>query len=214
MQRFFQIIGFFLLLSPLMACQAQEAESFQAGVHYEVLPQPVPTVDPARVEVAEVFWYGCGHCFHFEPVLEPWVKRLPENVVFTRVPAVWHPDMALHAKAFYTARAMGVLDKMHNVIFEAMNVENQKLRSPGEIAELFAEHGVDREAFDKTFNSFGVSQSLRVGESKQRGYRIKGTPELVVNGKYRISTRFVGTQEKMLEVASYLIEKESNNSKQ
>lgn len=209
MQRLIRIFLFCLMLTSMAACQAAESEPFEAGVHYEVLPQPVPTVDPGRVEVTEVFWYGCSHCYDFEPKLEPWIKKLPENVVFTRVPAVWHPEMALHAKAYYTAKAMNVLDKMHPVIFEAMNLQHKKLRSEEEIAELFVANGIDKETFIKTFESFGVSQSVRVGDSKQRGYRIKGTPELVVNGKYRISTRHVGSHEKMLKVAEFLIEKES-----
>ncbi len=208
MQRFTQIVCFGLLLLPMMACQATDNEPFQAGVHYEVLPQAVPTVDPGRVEVAEVFWYGCSHCYDFEPKIEGWLESLPAYAVFTRVPAIWHKDMTLHARAYYTARAMDVLDKVHIKIFEAMNLKKQRLATETEIAELFAGEGVDKASFSKTFNSFGVNQSVRVGESRQRGYRTKGTPELVVNGKFRISTKHVGSQEKMLEVATYLVEKE------
>lgn len=208
MKRLLQTLGLCLALLPIAACQAGDSEAYQAGVHYEVLPQPVPTIDPESIEVTEVFWYGCDHCFDFEPKLKSWLADLSEDTVFNQVPAVWHPDMKLHARAFYTAKVLKVLDPMHEVIFEAMNVKKQELRSEAEIAKLFTANGVDEASFAKTFNSFGVAQSVRVGESRQRGYRITGTPELVVNGKYRISTRHVGSQEEMLQVATFLIEKE------
>ena len=209
MKQLFKSLLLALAILPVAACQAGDQQpTFKAGEHYEVLPQPVPTADPGRVEVAEVFWYGCGHCYSFESLLKPWKKALPEYVQFVAVPAVWHPDMALHAQAYYTARALKVQDTMHDRIFEAMNLKHQKLKGEAEIAELFVSNGVDQAQFNKVFNSFGVKQSVKMAESRQRAYRVKGTPELIVNGKYRIAARLAGSQEKMLEVANYLIEKE------
>lgn len=202
--KFCKILFCLLALIPVAACQAEEPE-YQAGVHYEVLPQPVPTNDPAKVEVVEVFWYGCHHCYNFEPLISNWKKDLPAYVQFVPVPAVWHPDMSLHAQAYYAARALKVLDPMHTKLFEALNLDRKSLRSESEIADLFEDNGVNRDKFIKMFNSFGVTQSVKVGESRQRAYRIKGTPELIVNGKYRISARMAGSQAKMLEVADYLV---------
>jgi len=208
MRHFFTKLFFVFALLPLIACHAETAEPYKAGVNYEVLPEPVATANPAKIEVVEVFWYGCSHCFAFEPKLSPWVKALPEDVNFVRVPAVWHPTMALHARAYYTARALKVLDKLHEPIFEAMNLKKKKLKSEEEIADLFVAHGVDRERFSKVFNSKGIEMAVDLATSKQQRYRIQGTPEMVVNGKYRVSTRENGSQEGMLKVVAYLVKKE------
>ena len=116
--------------------------------------------------------------------------------------------MELHAKAYYTADVLGVMDTMHLVIFQAMNVDRKRLSSEAEIGKLFGEHGVSEEDFSKAFNSFGVSSQARQASANARAAKITGTPEMMVNGKYRISTRKVGSQANMLKLADYLIEKE------
>ena len=198
------------LIFPLAACQAETEEpAYEAGTHYEVLPQPVPTTVPGKVEVVEVFWYGCSHCYTFESLAKDWKENLPEHAEFVQMPAIWSSVMELHAKAYYTAKALKVLDKVHMPIFEAMNLKKQKLSSEKEIAELFVANGVAAEKFSKVFNSWGVGQQMKLNMSRQKGYRTQGTPELVVNGKYRISARQTGSQANMLKVADYLIAKES-----
>lgn len=208
MRRSLTNLLFVLALLPLIACHAEVDEPYKAGVNYEILPELVATTDPAKIEVVEVFWYGCSHCFAFESKIEPWSTALSEDVEFVRVPAIWHPVMGLHAKAYYTARALKVLDKMHGVIFEAMNLKKKKLSTEDEIADLFEANGVDRERFLKVFNSKGIEMAVDLAGSKQQRYRIQGTPEMVVNGKYRVSSRENGSQEGMLKVVAYLIKKE------
>ena len=116
--------------------------------------------------------------------------------------------MVTHARIFYTAKALGKLDAMHKDIFDAMHLQKQKLLNSAQIAALFEKHGVDQEAFDKTFKSFGVNSQVRQAEARAKGYGIAGTPELVVNGKYRLSASLVGSQPNMLKVAEFLIAKE------
>lgn len=193
--------------------QAQEAtgagtDKYVAGEHYEVLDIPVRTQTPNKIEATEVFWYGCSHCYRFEPLVVEWAEALPEDVALVKSPAIWHPTMKLHAQAFYTARALGVLDALHGVLFDEMNLRKNKLASEKAIGKLFTAHGVDGEKFTRTFNSFGVTAAVQQAEARQRGYKITGTPEMVVNGKYRITARMAGSQAGMLTVASYLIEKE------
>ena len=187
------------------------AETYVAGKHYQLLEQPVPTSDPERIEVTEIFWYGCSHCYDFEALLEPWAEKLSGDVVFVRNPAVWHPTMELHSRAYYTAKVMGLLDTLHPVIFKEINVEKNKLASEEALAELFVAHGADEEKFHKTFNSFGVSSAVRQAQARQRGYQVKATPEMVVNGKYRITSRLAGSHADMLEIAAYLVAKEREN---
>ncbi|WP_438951027.1 thiol:disulfide interchange protein DsbA/DsbL [Porticoccus sp.] len=187
---------------------AHAEEPYKAGVHYEVLTEAVVTSNPAKIEVAEVFWYGCSHCYSFEPVLNKWTQALPEDVDFVRVPAIWHPIMRLHAKAYFTAKALKSLDQIHEPIFEAMNLKKAKLKTEEEIAALFEAQGIDRARFTKVFNSAGINMAVDLAEKKQERYRTQGTPEMVVNGKYRISGRDNGGNEGMLKVVSYLIEQE------
>lgn len=190
------------------AAKTDAPKAYVAGTDYDVINPPVRSVDPATIEVAEFFWYGCGHCYSFEPILEPWKEKLPADVTFRGIPAVWHEKMELHAKAYYTAEALGVLDTMHIAIFRAMNVDRKTLASEKEIAALFVANGVAEEEFTKMFNSFGVSSQVSQAIATAKAAQVTGTPALMVNGKYHISGRKAGTQSDMLKVADYLIEKE------
>lgn len=192
------------LLIPGLAVAAE----YEAGKHYMVLESPVPTRDSSKVEVVELFWYGCPHCFRFEPLLDKWHSTVAEDVDFWHSPAMWNDRMKIHAKAYFTADVLGVLPTMHMAIFTAMNVDRQKLQKEGEIAELFVKNGVKKSDFDKAFNSFGVESSVRQADSRARGYKITGTPEMVVNGKYRVSASTAGSAEKMLSVVNFLIDME------
>lgn len=197
------------LFSPAMAM----ADDYIAGQHYQVLASPVPTLSGDKIEVVELFWYGCSHCYSFEPLLEKWQPTLSDDVEFTHSPAMWNERMNTHAKIYYTAEVLGVLDKAHSAVFKAMNVDRKKLLEEDDIAALFATLGVSKDDFGKAFNSFGVSSSVRQADARARGYKITGTPEMVVNGKYRISASTAGGQAKMLDVANYLIEKERKAKK-
>lgn len=205
-----------LMASILLVCLAplnlvaQETEKYQAGTHYIVLEQPVRTTTPDKINIDEVFWYGCHHCFTFEPMVQAWKKQLPEDVAFTQTPAMWDRGgvMRKHAKAYYAAKALDVLDTVHQPIFNALNIEGKKLVSDDEIAQLFVDYGVDKQQFMKAFNSFGVNSQVRQADARARSYGIRGTPEVIVNGKYRVTARMAGGQAEMLEVADFLIAKE------
>lgn len=194
-----------------VAAQAQP-ERYVAGTHYVELPAPVRTADPAKIEVLEAFWYGCAHCFRFEPLLNNWVANLPEDVVFVRFPAQWNDLMKIHAQVFYTAEALGVLETVHDPIFNAINVQGNRLQNERQIGELFAQFGVSEESFKTAFNSFSVRTKVNQGDSRMQDYRINSTPNMVVNGKYLISTgQAVPTQEELLKVVEYLVDKERQN---
>jgi thiol:disulfide interchange protein DsbA len=197
----------FCMALPLLA-SAQEGDKYQAGTHYQVITIPVRTADPEKIEVNEVFWYGCSHCFEFETIMSPWSKNLASDVDFQRTPAIWQPKMEAHARAYYTAKQLNVLESMHPIIFKTMHTDKHPLENEDQIASLFTAHGVDEAAFRKAYNSFTVQSQARQADSRVRGYGVTGTPEIIVNGKYRISARETGGQQGMLDVASFLIEKE------
>jgi thiol:disulfide interchange protein DsbA len=198
-----------LLVFGLPSVAAELAvKTYVAGTDYDLITPPVRAVDPGKIEVAEFFWYGCGHCYSFEPILAQWKKTLPEDVSFRGVPAVWQEKMELHAKAYYTAEALGVLDTMNTLIFQAMNVDRKPLGTQAEIAALFTANGVAEADFNKAFTSFGVSSQVRQAVAIGKAAQITGTPALMVNGKYHVSGRKAGTQADMLKVVDFLIEKE------
>lgn len=187
---------------------------YQEGKHYLPVNTQAKTADPSKVEVMEVFWYGCPHCNQFRPVFDQWAKQQGDDVAIEHTPAMWNKPMITHAKIYYTAKALKLQKVMHQEIFDAMHQGKQRLNSAGEIYPLFEKHGIDRKTFDKTFDSFGVKSLVNQANTRARGYGITGTPEVVVNGKYRVSARTAGSQSEMLKVVDYLIQKErsANNS--
>ena len=199
---------FLLLLLPVSLGCAAEEEKFKAGVHYEVLPQAVSTADKSKIEVNEIFSYSCGHCYNFESVLEPWAASLAADVDMQRTPAVWQPAMEAYARAYYSATMLKVLDKVHMPIFEAIHVRREAIRSEQDLAKFFVAAGVSAEKFSQVYNSFGMSSMVNQAKARMRSYRTQGTPEVIVNGKYRVSTRMTNGFEGMLNVADFLIAKE------
>lgn len=188
--------------------QAQAPSKYVEGTHYQRITTPIKMRKDDKIEVVEVFWYGCPHCNQFRPIFEAWKKQQADDVAIDRSPAMWSKPMITHAQVFYTAKAFRLLDEMHREIFDAMHVEKKRLTSHKQIFTLFEKHGISEEDFEKTFKSFGVKSQVQQASARARGYGISGTPELVVNGKYRISGRMAGSQGEMLKVASYLIDKE------
>lgn len=183
-------------------------EQFVAGQHYQVIEKPVRTADPSKIEVTEVFWYGCPHCNSFRPVFERWKQQQDDTVYTEHSPAMWNKGMVVHARVFYTAKTLGKLDEMHKEIFDAMHIKRKRLLKEGEIYTLFEKHGVAKEKFNKVFSSFGVNSMVQQADARARSYGITGTPELIVNGKYRTSGRMAGSSDNVFKVIEFLIEKE------
>jgi protein dithiol oxidoreductase (disulfide-forming) len=199
---------FFLLLLLPASLGCADSEQYKAGVHYEVLPQVIRTANPNKIEVNEVFAYTCGHCYNFEAVLHPWQEALAEDVDMQRTPAVWNLNMEVYARAYYSGLALKVLDKVHMSIFEAIHVRKEAVKTEQDMAKFFIAAGIDSVKFFQVFNSFGMTSMVNQGKARMRGYRTQGTPEIVVNGKYRVSSRMAGGFSGMLKVADFLIEKE------
>ncbi len=186
------------------------ARNYDEGIEYKRLKSPVPTqVEAGKVEVVELFWYGCPHCFRLEPDLQKWLKNKPENVEFIRIPAIFNKTWALHAKAYYTADFLGVMDKIHKPMFDAMHLKKQRLNTAASVKKFFIEQGVSEKDFDGVFNSFGVDAKVRRAKALSKQYGISGVPALVVNGKYLTDGPMAGGRKGMLEVLNHLIKKES-----
>ena len=186
-----------------------QAEEFEEGVHYERIDPPQPTSTGNKVEVREMFWYGCPHCFRMEPYVERWLRKQPKEAEFVRMPAIFRPNWENHARAFYTAELLGVVDKVHQPLFDAIHVEKKRMDSDDELRDLFAAHGVDKIEFTKTFRSFAVETRIRRSKSMAQRYGVRGVPVFIVNGKYRVSNRSTGGSGNTMKVVDYLVKKEA-----
>lgn len=200
-----------LASASLFALTAQATDApmvLEAGKQYTELNSAVPVSKPGKIEVVELFWYGCPHCFHFEPTINPWIETLPADVNFIRIPAMFGGVWDIHGQAFITLETMQVEHKVHKAIFEAIQTEGKKLATPEEFADFIATQGVDREAFLNTYNSFGVKGQVANAKRLAMAYQITGVPSMVVNGKYRFDIGSSGGPEQTLQVADQLIAKE------
>ncbi|WP_435213392.1 thiol:disulfide interchange protein DsbA/DsbL [Luminiphilus sp. nBUS_16] len=194
-----------------LPCLAWAETQWQEGEHYTVVNPAVRVGPTDQVIVTEFFWYGCGHCYTFEPMLQAWKKSLPEGSRLQPSPAAWNDGMKLHAKAYFTAETLDVLEPMHDAIFKAMHVERNRLGSKSAIRELFVSNGVAADDFDRAFDSFGVNSQVSQAEARARSAKISGTPSVLVNGKYLIEARKAGSQANMLKIAEFLVQQELAN---
>ena len=184
---------------------AEYAEGFE---YQRVTPaQPVTTKN--KIEVLELFWYGCPHCYRLEPYLHTWLKTKPANVEYVRLPAVLRDDWGIHAHAFYTAEALGITEKIHTALFEAIHKDRKRITSKDDIRTLFISHGVTAEEFDNAWGSFSVKIKLNKAKLRGNRYGANGVPTLIVNGKYRVTGTTAGGTENIMQVVDFLIAKES-----
>lgn len=175
-----------------VACSAADstapAGDFQAGRDYTEVPVPQKPADPKRITVEEFFWYGCPHCFALEPTVEAWLKTKPADVDFIRVPnTLGRPEGEVHARAFYVAQTLGILDKTHRPLFAAIHDQHQPMSSLESIRELYvAVAGIKPADFDGVAASFVVDSGLRRGDAQARTYVIRSVPILIVGGTYAV----------------------------
>ncbi|WP_303291683.1 thiol:disulfide interchange protein DsbA/DsbL [Marinobacter sp. SS5-14b] len=196
------------MVASLVLSGMANAQPWENGVHYRTLSNPVSTSSQEGVEVAEVFWYGCPHCYNFKPLAEAWEESAPEYVNYVRLPAVLGESWAPHAIAYYALEALGDLDKAHDALFDALAGERRPLNSGEALADFVADHGVDSEAFIDAYNSFTVQSRVRQAQARIMGAQITGTPTMLVNGKYVVSASMANGHENVLKVVEHLVEKE------
>lgn len=209
-----RLIALFAGLLLVTACSAADtpAADWVAGQHYFVIDSPKPTT-PGKVEVTEVFSYACPHCAHFQPYADQLKAKLPKQATLTYLPAVFHESWEPLARAFFTAQSLGVFDKTHQAVFDALHRDHKRLATLEEIADFYAGFGVDPKTFLGTAQSFVVTGKLQESMDKVRAWGIDGTPSLVINGKYRVTGTSAGSLDKMLDVTLFLVQKEVSGKK-
>ena len=185
---------------------------FEEGVNYKRIANPQPTSTADKIEVLELFWYGCPHCYQIEPEVEVWLKSKPDDVEFVRMPAVLGPSWELLARAYYTADLLDAIDKIHKPLFERLHKARKRIRNADELKAFFVEQGVSAEDFDNTFSSFAVITKTNRAKQARNMYGITGVPALVVNGKYLVTAELAGGNKQMLDVVDYLVAQERSAS--
>lgn len=187
---------------------AVQAGEFEEGTHYDrIAEQSTETGD--KIEVLEFFWYGCPHCYTFEPVVQQWLKTKPANVEFIRVPVVFRPEWKVHARTYYSLQVMGLIDQLHEDIFKEIQKNRKRLDTESSMIDFIASKGINREEFTEVFKSFSIDGKLRKAIKLLKDYNIEGVPAMAVNGKYLITGKKAGSYENMTRIADHLVSKET-----
>ena len=184
---------------------------FQAGQHYHQISPAVSTnVSAGKIEVLELFWYGCPHCYEFEKFLKDWKQNKSENVEFVRMPAMLNRGWIPHARAFYALEAMEEIERLHPIIFEAIHAQGRRLRDMDSMARFLSQHGIDPDEFKKAYDSFYVEAKVKRSNQLVREYGSSAVPTVIINGKYRTTASDAGGYERLLELIDHLAGQEAN----
>jgi len=156
------------------------------GKDYQLLNPPQPTHSGNKVEVLEFFFYGCSHCYNLNPMISAWEKKAPKDVQFSYVPAIFNPAWEVGARTFYALDSLGLREKLHDDLFNAWH-ENIELIDEASTTDFLAKHGVDRKKFSDAYNSFSMQSNIVRAKQMEQVYGIRGTPTLIIDGKYLIT---------------------------
>jgi thiol:disulfide interchange protein DsbA len=202
--------AFMLMFSGAAAAQSDKPVPYQEGLHYVLIDQ-APLASGDKIELVEAFSYLCTHCNTFEPYIQGWIKRKPDNVEFRRIPVVFGRDSwELYARGYVTANLMNVPAEAHIAMMDRLWKEKKIMRSMDELADFYSQYGLDKDKFLSTSRSFAVDSKIRKDQVAVKSFGITGTPALVLNGKYRISgNAAVANYDVLLDVVDYLIEMET-----
>ena len=177
------------------------------GRDFVRLGTPVAVPAGGKIDVIEFFSYGCPHCYSFEPMLDQWIKRLPADVAFRRIPATFNAPFEGYARLFYALEAHGLAETLHKRVFAAIHVQRQRLDKDADIAVFVSANGGDGAKVAETLKSFGVATKLRQAKQAAEAYKIDGVPTLGVHGRWFTSGSLTGGNDKALLVADYLIQR-------
>lgn len=201
---------FTLAFSLALPAQAAAAEP---GREYLVISPSVPVdVKKGQVEVLEFFWYRCPHCFDLETEVNAWAARLPKGVVFRKVPGILNPNWATLARAYYALEAVGMLDKLHEEVFDAIHVHGQDLNSPQRFLDWAAGKGANRKQLADAFDSFAVNTKVMRAQQLSNAYRLNGVPAFAINGKFVTSASLTGGNASLFKTLDTLIARELRNA--
>lgn len=183
------------------------AVEYKEGAQYFKLKKAQPVQTGKQIEVKELFWYGCPHCYRLEPSIQKWLKNKPANADYIPMPAVLRDTWVFHARAYYTFETLGIVDKAHVEFFDEIHKRRKRLRTPEQLASFASQFGVKKKEVIDTYNSFAVDTKLRHARIMVRRYEANGVPTMIVDGKYRATATSAGGHEELMQLVNFLIKK-------
>lgn len=190
-----------ILLSP-----GAQGANWEQGVHYHELSEPQPVQTGDQIEVRELFWYGCPHCYSLEPFMENWLENKPENAQYVPTPGVFHPRSEFHARAFYTFEALDITDQVHRDFYDELHQRGNDVYNVSGLVEFVAGHGVEPEAVRDAFDSFAVDANVRNAAQVFSKYGATGVPTMIIDGRYRATVSSAGGHTQLLELINFLVD--------
>ncbi|HPG93261.1 MAG TPA: thiol:disulfide interchange protein DsbA/DsbL [Dokdonella sp.] len=190
-----------------VAAEAAAPVAAEVGKNYFLVEPRQPTASGDKIEVLEVFSYACIHCAHFQPYADEIKSKLPAYAKFEYMPAIFNEAWEAYARAFYTAQSLGMLDKTHQAIFDAVHRDHRQFRSFDDIAAYYGEQGADVAKFKQTATSFEVESKLARSRDLVPKYGVDGTPTLIIDGKYRLTGASAGGYPQLVSLVDLLVKK-------
>jgi len=205
MQRLFIVFLFVIVSLPSFA---EQLKDISEGIEYEVLDNPqAVTVKNGKVEVIEFFSYACPHCYNLEPYVEQWRKNKAADVEFIHIPAVFNKSWESLAGIYYAAEALGIVDKIHPIIFEAIHGNGKKINNFAQLKDVFVANGIKAEDFESTLNSFSVANKTRRAIQLTKQYQVQSVPVVIVQGKYRTNSTLAHGHANVFKVVDHIADK-------
>ncbi len=204
----FGILALLALTGPAQSQSNQPEEAFVKDGHYTELEQVQPVQTGDKIEVLEVFWYECPHCYRLHPVINEWLKTKPETAEYIPMPVYFNPERnEFSARAFYTFEVLDKLDPLHGMMFHAIHDERRPFRDKEDLAAWAGQYGVSGEDIINTFDSFAIDSKINFSKVMTRQYGITGVPTIIIDGRYMTSVSHAGNHENLIDVINFLIEK-------
>lgn len=186
---------------------SSHAANYTADIHYFKVPTPQPVQTGDQIEVLELFWYGCPHCYKLEPVIEKWLTSMPKNAAHVRLPAILRDTWAFHARVYYTFEAMDLVDKVHASFFDELHKRKNRIRTKEQLIPFLKANGVPTAEFFDNYESFAVDSKVRHARLMSGNYAISGVPTMIVDGKYRATASSAGGLQQLMDLVNFLVAK-------
>lgn len=199
-----RVFGCCVLAWYALLAHGQNVPHARANVDYRLIePQPVQTGN--RIEVIDFFWYGCPHCYAFQPALEEWIRRMPPDVALRRIPAILRDNWAPHARIYYTLESLGELGRLHQEVYHGYHAQELHMSKPDVMVQWAVRHGIDRQKWIDAYNSAEVTQKVEAAKTLTMDYNVQGTPSLVVDGRYLTSPAMARSEQRMIPILDDLV---------
>ncbi len=196
-----------VLFAAILGSVTAHAANWEPGVHYHELAEPQPVQTGEQIEVRELFWYGCPHCYSLEPFIENWLRNKPDNAEYVPTPGIFHQASEFHARAYYTFEALGITDQVHRDFYDEIHQRGNRVYNVNGLVEFAAKHGVDAEEVRDAYDSFSVDANVRSAAQMFGKYGATGVPTVIVDGRYRVTVSSAGGHEQLLELINFLVDK-------